>query len=202
MVRYTVTNHDVSRYNAASLAGKTIWNGASQRDVRAIIQRTRPDVMHVHNPFPLLSPSIYGAARSEHVPVVQTLHNFRLLCPKATLRRGGEVDLLRRHGHTVTEYVDDNRRIGAMTRASVALDTIWSQSTYANLSKRLAMEKPDVVHVTTSFPSSRHRRTMPAATHRWRSSGRFTIRDSFAPALHLQESDAARIGRAAVTACR
>ena len=63
-----------------------------------------------------------------------------------------EVDLLRRHGHTVTEYVDDNQRIGEMTRASVALNTIWSQSTYAKLSKRLAMEKPDVVHCHNVFP--------------------------------------------------
>jgi glycosyltransferase involved in cell wall biosynthesis len=63
-----------------------------------------------------------------------------------------EVDLLRRRGHTVTEYVDDNQRIDAMTRASVALNTIWSQSTYANLSKRLAVEKPDVVHCHNVFP--------------------------------------------------
>jgi glycosyltransferase involved in cell wall biosynthesis len=91
VLRYTVTNHDVHRYNAALLAGKTIWNCASEREVGAIIQRMRPDVMHVHNPFPLLSPSIYVAAKSAHVPVVQTLHNFRLLCPKATLRRGGGV---------------------------------------------------------------------------------------------------------------
>jgi glycosyltransferase involved in cell wall biosynthesis len=47
--------------------------------------------MHVHNFFPLLSPSIYSAARTARVAVVQTLHNFRLVCPNALLFRDGHV---------------------------------------------------------------------------------------------------------------
>ena len=49
----------------------------------------RPDVVHFHNTFPLISPSGYYAARAEGVPVVQTIHNYRLICPSATLFRDG-----------------------------------------------------------------------------------------------------------------
>jgi hypothetical protein len=47
--------------------------------------------MHVHNTLPLISPAAYYAARAERVPVVQTLHNYRLLCPARTILRDGKV---------------------------------------------------------------------------------------------------------------
>ncbi len=50
----------------------------------------RPDVVHVHNFFPLLTPSLYDACRAAGVAVVQTLHNYRLICPAATLTRAGK----------------------------------------------------------------------------------------------------------------
>jgi glycosyltransferase involved in cell wall biosynthesis len=50
----------------------------------------RPDVVHVHNFFPLLTPSLYDACSAAGVPVVQTLHNYRLICPAATLLRDGK----------------------------------------------------------------------------------------------------------------
>jgi glycosyltransferase involved in cell wall biosynthesis len=60
-------------------------------EMRRRIRQFRPDVVHVHNFFPRLSPSIHIECRRTGVPVVQTLHNFRLLCPAATLhsQRGG-----------------------------------------------------------------------------------------------------------------
>lgn len=67
------------------------WNPASYFRARRIIRAFRPDVASVHNIVPQLSPSIYSAAHAEKVPVVQTLHNFRLLCPAATMSRNGRV---------------------------------------------------------------------------------------------------------------
>ena len=61
--------------------------GRSARLVRV----KEPDVVHFHNTFPLISPAAYYAVQREGVPVVQTLHNFRLLCPGATLFRDGAV---------------------------------------------------------------------------------------------------------------
>jgi len=70
-------------------ARQAIWNGASLRRVRMAVQEHCPDLIHAHNTFPLLSPSVYFAGREANVPVVQTLHNYRLLCPGATLMREG-----------------------------------------------------------------------------------------------------------------
>lgn len=67
------------------------WSQDAYGIVRASLRRDRPDVMHCHNTFPLLSPAVYHAAAHEGVPVVQTLHNFRLLCVNALLFRGGRV---------------------------------------------------------------------------------------------------------------
>lgn len=89
VVRFVTSNQDLKDSGAASLVTNTIWNRGSMRQVRELIQRTQPAVMHVHNTFPLLSPSIYTAARLERVPVVQTLHNFRIICPNALLYRNG-----------------------------------------------------------------------------------------------------------------
>jgi glycosyltransferase involved in cell wall biosynthesis len=65
------------------------WEG--KRRVAAEAARFRPDVMHVHNFFPLFSPSIYSAAHEAGAAVVQTLHNYRLVCPNALFFRDGHV---------------------------------------------------------------------------------------------------------------
>lgn len=86
---FTAHNRDVAQHSLLSLAGRTIWNPSSRRDVASVIADIRPDVMHVHNTLPLISPSIYGIARSRGTAVVQTLHNYRLICPGALLLRNG-----------------------------------------------------------------------------------------------------------------
>lgn len=88
---YRRTNHDISGEGRASVAAQTIWSQRTDREVSDLIARVRPDVMHVHNTFPLISPSVYWASRRAGVPIVQTLHNFRLICPQALLLRDGKV---------------------------------------------------------------------------------------------------------------
>jgi glycosyltransferase involved in cell wall biosynthesis len=89
--QYTAHNDSVVDVSAASLAARTIWNPSAYREVRTLIQRESIELVHIHNTFPLLSPAVYYAARAEAVPVVQTLHNYRLLCPAATFFREGAV---------------------------------------------------------------------------------------------------------------
>ena len=84
-------NDEVNERAPLALAWQTLWSRESAAWVRDAIERFRPDVMHVHNTLPLVSPSIYWAAAQCRVPVVQTLHNFRLLCPQAMLLREGKV---------------------------------------------------------------------------------------------------------------
>jgi len=94
VILYQRSNWDVERYQGLrkiSLAKGTIWASDSRRDFLGLLQREKPDVVHVHNTFMMISPSIYSACGEVGVPVVQTLHNYRLLCPGATLFREGKV---------------------------------------------------------------------------------------------------------------
>ncbi len=87
------TNNDdiASPLEKAKAATNAIYSYSSKQWVRAEIASFLPDVVHVHNFFPLLSPSVYYACREAGVPVVQTLHNYRLLCPDVYFFREGKV---------------------------------------------------------------------------------------------------------------
>jgi glycosyltransferase involved in cell wall biosynthesis len=80
-----------SVFKKIGVAMDCVWSRHWYREFSALLQRTKPDVVHIHNFFPLISPSVYYACRKAGVPVVQTLHNYRLLCPAATLYRDGNV---------------------------------------------------------------------------------------------------------------
>lgn len=84
---YTNDNNQVNASNLISTGLKTIWSNESYRKVRGMLRGGGFDVLNCHNTFPLISPSVYYAAKAEHVAVVQTLHNYRLLCPNAQLFR-------------------------------------------------------------------------------------------------------------------
>jgi glycosyltransferase involved in cell wall biosynthesis len=91
VTKYVLDNESVDGMGRAALARVTIWNQRTYRELRALIRENRPDVAHFHNTFPLGSPALYYAARAEGVAVVQTLHNYRLLCPNALMFRDGHV---------------------------------------------------------------------------------------------------------------
>ena len=69
----------------------TWWSRRTQAELRDWVRTENPDLVHVHNTFPLISPSLFWAADEARLPVVQTLHNFRLICPQAMLLRDGQV---------------------------------------------------------------------------------------------------------------
>src|SRR5579863_1949816 len=81
--RYERDNLDVANLTSLRLAVDTVWSRRSLREVGALLDRLRIDVVHCHNTFPLVSPSVYRAAADRGIPVVQSLHNFRLFCPQA-----------------------------------------------------------------------------------------------------------------------
>ena len=70
---------------------RTIWSSESYRKLGAVIRENRIELCHFHNTFPLISPAGYYAAKQAGVPVVQTLHNYRLLCPGSLLMREGRI---------------------------------------------------------------------------------------------------------------
>jgi glycosyltransferase involved in cell wall biosynthesis len=70
---------------------EAVYSPGARRRVASELAAFGPDVVHVHNFFPLLSPGVYYACRDAGVPVVQTLHNYRLICCNAVLFRDGRV---------------------------------------------------------------------------------------------------------------
>ena len=66
-----------------------VWSRSAARRVRDDIRASGAQIVHVHNTFLAASPSIYAAATESGVPVVQTLHNYRLVCPAGTVYRDG-----------------------------------------------------------------------------------------------------------------
>lgn len=91
---YVRHNDEIRSYGLlarVSNGPRTIWAWDSVRDLRKILRTENPQVAHFHNTFPLISPAAYYACNRAGVPVVQTLHNPRLLCPAATLFRDGHL---------------------------------------------------------------------------------------------------------------
>lgn len=88
---YQRHNDELRAMSMPAAANATIWSQRSARDIERLCEQFNPDVIHVHNTLPLISPSIYWAASRRNIPVVQTLHNFRLICPQGMLLREGKV---------------------------------------------------------------------------------------------------------------
>src|SRR5688572_20580248 len=86
---YTAHNNRIASMRKLHLATSTIWNRQVFRDLTALLREQAPDLVHFHNTFPLVSPAAHVAARRLGIPVVQTLHNFRLLCLNGLFLREG-----------------------------------------------------------------------------------------------------------------
>ena len=79
-------NKSLNNSFAKFLSGiRVIYNPTSAKKLRKKIEAFKPDLIHVHNFFPLASPSIFFVAKKYRIPVVVTLHNYRLICPSASL---------------------------------------------------------------------------------------------------------------------
>ncbi|MGG6293732.1 glycosyltransferase [Leptolyngbya sp. AN02str] len=89
--RYTIHNDQIRDTHPLTLASNTLWNSKIYQELKQVMREFKPDVAHFHNTFPIISPSAYYAAKAEGVPVVQTLHNYRLLCPNGLFFRDGKV---------------------------------------------------------------------------------------------------------------
>ncbi len=94
VVTYSRSNHEIehfSMFERVALVTRIISANDSKNDLRKILEMFQPDLVHAHNTFMMISPSVYAACGEAHVPVLQTLQNYRLLCPAALLFRDGHV---------------------------------------------------------------------------------------------------------------
>ena len=94
VVLYTRNNSEIKDMGILRkllLPFTTIYNPRTARDIKRIIKEENIDIVHVHNTLNLISLAVYYAALKMKKPVVQTIHNFRLLCPGATFYRDGHI---------------------------------------------------------------------------------------------------------------
>ena len=89
VLRFTKHNDEINRTSKLSLVKKTFWNKAVYNELLQSFAEFKPDVVHFTNTFPLISPAAYKAARKSNAVVVQSLHNFRMICPGSLLLRNG-----------------------------------------------------------------------------------------------------------------
>jgi glycosyltransferase involved in cell wall biosynthesis len=86
---YIRDNQEIHQPLAA--ASEALWSHRTVKDIDTLASTFKPNLIHVHNTFPLISPSIFWAAEKNKIPVIQTLHNYRLICPQAMLLRNGQI---------------------------------------------------------------------------------------------------------------
>lgn len=92
--RFERSNDEIrlaSLADKALVGGRVLWSEKTRRSLGAQLHSFSPEVVHVHNTFPLLSPSILHACRAARVPVVATVHHYRMVCPSGDLFRDGAI---------------------------------------------------------------------------------------------------------------
>ncbi|WP_158513354.1 glycosyltransferase family 4 protein [Exiguobacterium sp. ZWU0009] len=92
VILYIESNSNINQNNKIQMVKtgiNTIWSVSSFKKFRKILAELKPDIIHVHNTFPIISPSIYKAAKVQKIPLVQTLHNYRLVCSNGLLLKNG-----------------------------------------------------------------------------------------------------------------
>ena len=91
VLSYTDHNDRVNQLSLLSKLSNTFYSTSTFNKISDILISEQPDIVHCHNTFPLISPSVYYACHAANIPVVQTLHNFRLKCLNALLFRENRV---------------------------------------------------------------------------------------------------------------
>ena len=118
---YFVGNDGINNiFNKILAAFGVIFSVKHYFRVKNLLRAYKPDVVHVHNYFPLLSPSIFFACKHTNTPVVHTLHNYRAVCPTALLMNEGEIteeSINKSAWWTVTRKVYRNSFLGTFVLA-------------------------------------------------------------------------------------
>jgi glycosyltransferase involved in cell wall biosynthesis len=94
VMRFGRSSDEIGQWQVAkkaSLPARTVWSHETYRDLKAVLREHRPEVVHVHNTFPLLSAAVLYACRDARVPVVATIHNYKLACANGSFFRDGAV---------------------------------------------------------------------------------------------------------------
>ncbi len=94
VVQFMKNSSAIDQYSKPDLLRLLISQRSSRsvgKEFRKLIRESRPDICHVHNIYPLITPVVYEVCELERIPVVQTLHNYKMVCTNSLLFREGEV---------------------------------------------------------------------------------------------------------------
>jgi glycosyltransferase involved in cell wall biosynthesis len=130
VVRYSRHSSELDTLGRWQLARTALWSRRTYDEMRDLIARERPDVVHCTNTVPLISPSVYDAAHDAGAAVVQALRNYRFVCPGGLLLRDGQVCEACLHKRVAWPAVkhgcyQDNRVFSAGLTATLALHRAW-----------------------------------------------------------------------------
>lgn len=93
VIQHLKSNHEIGSIGSkVKLLFSTHYNETSKKEMAGILADARPDIVHVHNFFPLFSPSIFDAIKAYGIPSVLTLHNYRLIHPNGLMLHKGAID--------------------------------------------------------------------------------------------------------------
>lgn len=151
---YERTNEEINDYSLArkiNFLWNMGWSEGSYNDFRRVLKEFAPQVVHFHNIFFTLTPSVYQACRDEGIPVVQSLHNFRLLCSNALFFRNNRVceECLEHKNLWRGVYYGCYRNSRLMTALMVRmLKKHWDQGTWA--------DQVDLYITATEFSRSKY----------------------------------------------
>jgi glycosyltransferase involved in cell wall biosynthesis len=136
VMRFGRSSDEIEQWSVAkkaSLPARVIWNRETYRDLTAVLREHRPEVVHVHNTFPLLSAAVLYACRDAQVPVVATIHNYGLACANGMFFRRGAVCHDCTHGLRVRAVVHGCYRGSRAATVPVALAQGLHQQAWRSL---------------------------------------------------------------------
>lgn len=143
VLTYLRSSDELGGLSAREKAGLVVSPVHSRRavaDVTRLLDTGRPDVLHLHNPYPLVSMGVVSAAARAGVPVVQTVHNHRHTCMKGTYVRGGEpCHQCRTARQPLPGVVHGCYRDSRAQSAVMAVALLRARPAYAQISRLIAL---------------------------------------------------------------
>ncbi|GAA3449351.1 glycosyltransferase [Dactylosporangium matsuzakiense] len=134
-----------------------IRGGDSQRALATLLEREKPDVLHLHNPYPLLSPAVVKTAHAHGVPVVHTVHNYRQVCAPGLYFRDGHICTECRGKTFPTPAVAHACYRGSKAQSAVMAATLaYHRSTWKQVDRFIALTDRIATHlVDFGIPAER-----------------------------------------------
>ncbi|MGD8752532.1 MAG: glycosyltransferase family 4 protein, partial [Anaerolineales bacterium] len=104
VITYFADNSKIKNYNLfekAKSIPNALYSIKTHNEINKLVRTQKPDLAHVHNVFPLISPSIYRVLKDNNIPIIQSVHNFRFLCPNGLFYTKGQICERCKYGNTI-----------------------------------------------------------------------------------------------------